>query len=175
MSGRFILTVAIACVLVLGVFVLIEISIRLPAAGVALSSAIPAGPAKAIDTLVTLTSLFVTLALGVFGGIGFLVKGFLQADFELTAEECWLLAGSAAAAFVSVFAGHLTYWNLFRMLSNSILDFDTAAVGWPVRIEYVSLMLAVLLLFGGIFHAAARRIAAPAKPQLPAEESKAAV
>ena len=172
MTKGFIPAVAIACVFVLGVFVLIEMSIPLPPAGVTLGSAIPGPPAKAVDTLVTLTSLFVTLALAVFGGIGFLVKGLLQGDFELKADECWLLAASVAAAFVSIFAGHLTYWNLVRMLANSILDFDTAAIVWPVRIEYVSLMLAVVLLFASIFRAAARRIAGGAKPQLPVAESE---
>ena len=144
---------------VLGVFVVVEISIPLPEAGGDLGATLPAPTAKAIDTLLSLTSLFITLALAIFGGIGFFLKGFLQAELSLANEDCLLLSAAGVAGLFSIFAGHLTYTNLIRMLSNSIAPLDSAAIVWPVRIQYVALTLSLVLFFACIFRASMARLA----------------
>jgi hypothetical protein len=148
---------ALGTIAVLALFVLIEMYTHAPGAARALDK-LPEPSAKAVDILLALTSLFVTLALAVFGGIGFFVKGYLQGDIAITAEECVLLAVSGAFGLISIFAGHLTYSNLVVMLSNSFLVLDSRSIVWPVRIQYIALVLSVLLFFASLFRAAISKL-----------------
>ena len=135
------------CIILIAVFVVIEIEIPFPAAGPQLPDKIPDATGKAIDTLIALTGLFVTFAIATLGGIGFFLKGALKAEFELSRSEGALLACAAVSSLGSIFAGHLVYTNTIEMLRNDFISIQSQAIMWPVRAQYLSLFLSVLLLF----------------------------
>jgi hypothetical protein len=153
---RFLRYSVFACLLVLGLFLAVEFAIPLPPAGNQFPDTLPGSTGKAIETLNSLTGLFVTIALAVFGGIGFFIRSFLKSEIPLESEEGLQLGISGASALLSIFAGHLVYWNVVRSLANNFLEFDSVAIEVPVAIQYLSLVVGVVFLFAAAFRAAVR-------------------
>lgn len=81
------------------------------------------------------------------GGIAFFLKGALKAEFDLSRSEGALMICAAVNALASIFAGHLVYTNAIEMLRNCFIAIQSTAIVWPVRVQYLTLFLSVLLLF----------------------------
>jgi len=137
---------------------------ELPAGAVAITTTIPVAKAKGLDTLLGLNSTFLTYAVALFGGIGFFLKGVLKKEFGLSVIEWWFLVISGTFALLSIFFGHLLPYFCAVMLENDILELNAGAVVWPLRLQYLSLMLsASLFLLGAL--SAARRNHKPAEAE----------
>jgi hypothetical protein len=135
------------CLLTIAIFVFIELTLPFPPAGAQLPDKIPEATVKSIDLLIALTSLFITFAMAALGGIAFFLKSALKAEFDLSCSEAALMICAAVNAVASIFAGHLVYTNTIEMLRNSFIAIESAAIVWPIRIQYLALFLSILLLF----------------------------
>jgi hypothetical protein len=100
---------------------------------------------KQVDTYVAMTQLLISLATGAAGAVTLII--FNRYDKEplppaqlRRAMAAWALIG------LSLYAGHLSYQNLLKMLSDSYLNLMQARVIWPSRVQFWSFLLAIVVV-----------------------------
>ena len=98
---------------------------------------------KALEILLQLTSLLISLALGVIGGLAFFVK---ERRSSWTLYEIVLMFVCGIASMLSMFFGHAIFVIVVEMLANNILDLLAPSIIWSVRLQYICLLLAVTAL-----------------------------
>jgi hypothetical protein len=133
----------------IGLLICAEFFIPAPRAAVSMNGQLPSTSGKAIDVLINLTSLMITFALAIIGGIAFFLKGALKAEMVITSSPKNILFASGLSAIASVYCGHLIYAAVIDMLSNDFFDPNADFLVWPARLQYLTLLSALLLLLIG--------------------------
>jgi hypothetical protein len=138
------------CSIFAAALIIIELQFRPPTAAVDLAGKLSKTQAKAIDVLLSLISLFVTFALSVLGGIAFFLSSALKKEMSLRRPALVLLAAAGLLSILSVFFGHLVFTAMIDMLANDILVFQATFLLWPMRLQYISLLLALSLFITAV-------------------------
>jgi hypothetical protein len=100
---------------------------------------------KALEILLQLTSLLISLALGVIGGLAFFLKE-RRPNLKWTPYQIVLMFVCGIASMLSMFFGHAIFSVAVEMLANDILDLLAPSIIWSVRLQYICLLLAVTAL-----------------------------
>jgi hypothetical protein len=145
---------------------------KMPEGAVKITTEMPPAQTKGLDTLLSLNSTFLTYAVALFGGIGFYLKGVLKGEFELADVEWQFLVASGVLALFSIFFGHLLPYFTSVMLRNEILDLNTGAVQWPLRLQYLSLALSGSMFLVAALSAAGRIRKVATRAEKPGPASK---
>ena len=132
---------SVAGLAVVFALIAIESSFRPPVAGTDLAGVLNQTQEKAIDLMLNLVSLFVTFAISILGGSAFFVASSLKKELPLRKWSRVLLATSGVLGVMSIFFGHLVYSALVTMLANDFLDLHASFLVWPMRLQYVCLLL----------------------------------
>ena len=141
-----------------------EFLIPPPSVALSLNGQLPSTSAKAIDTLIGLTSLMITFALALVGGIAFYARGTLKAEIAISPSARLVLLASGLSAIASIYFGHLVYAAVIDMLSNDFFTPGAAFLTWPARLQYVTLLSALMLfLIGAVRLSSAPQNSAPAE------------
>lgn len=117
-----------------------------PVGGTALDGKLDKVNEKTVDLLVDLAKLFITFAYGILGAIAFFVTKADEIPVYKTTAEFTTITGAATAAVSSIYWGHLLLTSIIEMLSNDFLDLRSPRIVWSVRLQYMSVLVAALLL-----------------------------
>lgn len=134
--------IALVIVLVVASDLLI---LKLPAVELSLEGRLPEPQTKALEILLQLTSLLISLALGVIGGLAFFLKE-RRPNVEWTTYQIVLIFVCGLTSMLSMFFGHAIFSVAVEMLANDILDLLAPSIIWSVRLRYICLLLAVTAL-----------------------------
>lgn len=111
----------------------------------AVFSRLPEPQTKALEILLQLTSLLISLALGVIGGLAFFLKE-RRPNVKWTTYQIVLIFVCGLTSMLSMFFGHAIFSVAVEMLANDILDLLAPSIIWSVRLQYICLLLAVTAL-----------------------------
>jgi hypothetical protein len=141
--GTFIALLGVVALVILSDLVVFEP----PRVAIPLDGALTQTQEKAVDILLELTALLVTLALGILGALSFFIR-------ERAPVAGWhaysvaLIVVCGLAALLSIYFGHLVFSLLVEMLTHDMLQIMTPSLVWSVRLQYLCILLsAVALLF----------------------------
>lgn len=116
-----------------------------PAVELSLEGTLPEPQTKALEILLQLTSLLISLALGVIGGLDFFLKE-RRPNLKWTSYQIVLMFVCGLTSMLSMFFGHAIFSVAVEMLANDILDLLAPSIIWSVRLQYICLLLAVTAL-----------------------------
>lgn len=126
----------------------------------ALGGKLPEPQAKALEILLQLASLLISLALGIVGGLAFFLKD-RRPNVTWTSYQIVLIFFCGIAGMLSVFCGHAIFSIAVEMLANDILDLLAPSIIWAVRLQYICLLLSVTSLLFFVFETSMHSNLAP--------------
>jgi len=157
-----VVAICFLCCLFAAGLVFVELQFHPPIASVDLGGKLSQTQAKAVDVVLGLAALFVTFALSLLGGIAFFLSSVVKREINLREPARPLLFIAGILGILSLFFGHLVYGALIDMLANNILVFHASFLVWPIRLQYILLLLALLLFLSAVVIATAPERAANA-------------
>jgi hypothetical protein len=144
--GTFVALLGVVALVILSDLVVFEP----PEVAIPLDGALTQTQEKAVDILLELMALLVTLALGIIGALSFFIR-------ERAPVVGWqpysiaLIVVCGLSAMLSIYFGHLVFSLLVEMLTFDILQIMTPSLVWSVRLQYLCILLSVVALLFFVF------------------------
>lgn len=140
-------SVIIGAVGLFAVLVLLDYVIQPPSIG-RVTEPLPSTAAKAMDLLSTMTSLFVTFALGIIGAAGALLN-IPSGRPKLHSGAVRVIGAGCVLAVLSIYFGHLVFQLCVEMLANGFLSFGASSLRWCIRLQYLCLVVSMVCMILG--------------------------
>jgi hypothetical protein len=113
---------------------------KLPDIVCCLNGNLPSTSEKAISILIDLDKLLISFAIGILAGLFLFIKDFTKKRIKVFLPMSFTIC---IFSIFSIYFGHLVIINIAEMLANDFLQILSRTIIWPIRLQFIFLLLAI--------------------------------